>query len=732
MMDLVKRQRMQARLPEVQAVQEAVKAYLKSRTSKSSNRIPDTQALLLLQSYEYILGQNSDAAEADADAQKSAPIDTELCSAALWSMSNEVAPAHLKLARLLYNTKRQYAPVTMLSIELRALVRMACGLDKAAEALHVLEEGRRHTELPPPQTKDRTLLAYAYGLVLEAYSRKSDKSGLLKTLNAGKWFDFDATTEAAISMVIFYSNHEDPANLEKWVMRLSSSKSDEQDQSVFAEPLRAALDYCWRSKRLDLGHGFVRAMMTSNPCKPVWDEILVWGFLLQKSVDEVNRMMNVMVQSNKGLAKDRSQRRLPDTSTINRLVETAIADKDPYVAERLIATGKERGIEPDARTLTLQMQYRLDVKDVDGALIAYKHLQSKDLSSNDDVPAVNRLLVALCTSGRHDFDTIMNVAADLSDRRAIFEPSTVQTLAVLHLERDEVQDVQDLIRTHAHGYSSADRADLRTAIKDFCLKKTTPVASLWDAYHILRQDFDEMPREDRTQIMQACFDRNRADMALHVFSHMRAHSRDDTIPDADTYLAAFLGAGQIKDGKCLRALHNQMKIDTTVNVTTRMLNGLMIAYTDCQQGEEALDIWDDISASQEGPTYNSIQIAFRVCEKTSFADVKAQEIWSRLRRNGVEVDQSLWAAYIAALVGNGDVNNAVTTLEQAYQKDEVELDPLMLGSLYNAAILSHKHPLVAMWASKEHSEAWAKLQEVGLAFGEYRFKSYQVDRSVKP
>ncbi|KAK0767329.1 hypothetical protein LTR02_018322, partial [Friedmanniomyces endolithicus] len=116
-----------------------------------------------------------------------------------------------------------------------------------------------------------------------------------------------------------------------------------------------------------------------------------------------------MERANEGILDKESWRR-PDTATINALVEYAISKDDPYTAERFIALGRDRGIEPDARTYVLQMAYRLGVNDIDGALTAYKNLQTMDLSSDEDIPAVNKLIGALCSSKQHDFDTIMNVA----------------------------------------------------------------------------------------------------------------------------------------------------------------------------------------------------------------------------------------------------------------------------------------------------------------------------------
>ncbi|KAK3064936.1 hypothetical protein LTR53_018334, partial [Teratosphaeriaceae sp. CCFEE 6253] len=277
-----------------------------------------------------------------------------------------------------------------------------------------------------------------------------------------------------------------------------------------------------------------------------------------------------------------------------------------------------------------------------------------DLPTDEDVPVVNALIIALCSSGRHDFDTVMNVAADLSDRRARFEPTTVATLSLLHLDRDELHDVIDLLHTHAYHYSSTERATVREMLVAHCLDPKTPVARSWDAYAIIRDVFDELSRGPRTQLMTNFFTHDRPDMAVHVFNHMRSHSREDTMPTVDTYVTAFMGAAARHDLESLEVLHNQLKLDFNITLTTHLRNALIIAYTSCGSPRRALSFWDDIVASREGPSYKSVQIALRACERSPFGDLKAQEIWGRLRRMRVDLDPAMWASYVAALAGNGD------------------------------------------------------------------------------
>jgi len=416
-------------------------------------------------------------------------------------------------------------------------------------------------------------------------------------------------------------------------------------------------------------------MTAGTPTKYQWDMILEWAVASGKGADEIDRMIGIMERANQSLPEEK--RPTPDTRTLNKLVKVAVDRNDPYLAERLIAVGKARNMQPDALTLIYQMQYRLAVKDVDGALTVYKHLQSHDLSGDEDVFVVNELIQTMCASGRQDFDSIMNVAADLSDRQARFDPETVSALSVLHLSRDEVHDVIDLLNTHVYGFDIAGRESVRNTLIENCLRPSTTTAQAWDTYIIVKQIFDDTAREQRVKIMNEFFRRQRPDMAVHVFNHMRAHTRQDTFPTAETYVACLSGIGKAKDEESLEVVYNQLKLDFNVEPTTLLYNALMKAYTNCESPRTALGFWDDIATSREGPNINSIHLAMRACEDAPWGDEKARKIWAKLNRTGIELDQDLWASYAAALVGNGNIDSAINALEEAHVEQGLDMDTLV-------------------------------------------------------
>lgn len=716
MMEYAKMERLSARLPPVEDVLKALQSFFQDKTT-NKRPIEDSQAHLAVQSLRYVLGH-----------EKKRTAEEPIISNAMLKMAartghylpKETSPAHTELARLVYeelSARRDpgTAPNTTVEHAFASYVKVMCatGFSEQARELLIGKPAHRKT--------------WAY--VVFGFLQENNEAEMLRTLqmadDAG--FKSDGASEAGIAM--FYAKRNNFAAATQWWQEYSETIGRDvgrYDANLVGSILRC----CLQAKQIEFGQSLVREFMQSSPPKRLWDVVFVWAAGTGKGVDEIDRMISVMEDSNQSLPE--AEWRIPDVATINALVEYAISKNDPYMAERFIALGQARNIEPDAKTFVLQMDYRLSVDDIDGALIAYKHLQALDLSSKEDVPVVNRLIVAMCTTRRHDFDSIMNVAADLSDRQARFDPATVSTLCVLHLSRDELHDVIDLLNTHAFHYSSSERASIRDTLLTYMLDPKTTTTRAWDCYTIWRQVFDEVNREQRTAVMADFFLRKRADMAVHVFNHMRAHTRADTIPTIDTYVAAFMGAAKLEDLESLEVVHNQMKLDYNINISTYLLNALILAYTACDMPRRALDFWQDIVKSREGPTYNSLHIAFRACEKAPFGDLQAQEIWDLLRRRGVERDQRLWASYVSGLAGNGDIANVIQIIEKAEQENEVDVDSYLLGSFFNAIPGQSKQEDVAIWIKERYPEIWTELGKIGVNVREDDMRFWKIDRDVGP
>lgn len=757
MRELAKRERMRARMPPIEDVEHAFNQLFQAKQRKRST-LTDTEAQLAAQSLRYILRTRETADEKGTSGNDFPGSNTVgRVSQILGDFFSVSSDAHVDLARMLYDlqVKDKY---WLRRRALVAYVQTLCRTGQSSMARDVVqqyeqsvadthvdllgeaaEEGVRDEEVDSmtgevdvDEQNQRPFEANTvWPIVLQGFVRENNETEvqrILSVIEARKVFN----PSVCGAMIDFSLQRNDPDELKRWwsLYREATDLTTPITELITSNMLLKVFKWCLANDELEIGHKIVRDIMISNPPKSLWDATLVWAAGTKKSVDEIDRMMSVMEKSNESIS-DRSQWRVPDIDSINRLVEFAISINDPYMAERFIALGRERRIEPNAKTLVLQMEYRLTVNDVDGALIAYKNLQSQDTSGNEDLPTINRLIVALCQSNRHDFDTIMNVAADLSDRRARFDALTVSTLSILHLNRDEPDDVIDLLNTHAFHYSSAERQSIRDTLRTIVLDPKTPTSRAWQGYDILKTVFDEMPRPERTELMSSFLDRQRADMAVHIFQNMRTHSRADTIPIIDTYVAAFMGLAKLRDLESLEVVHNLLKLDYNIDSTTYLYNALMIGYTACGKPRTAIGFWNDIVTSREGPTYNSIHAALRACEKAPWGDIRAKEIWEMLRARNVELDQSLWASYIAALGGNGDVQSAIGTIEVATDKAEMEVDEDILGNLYNAVGYA-KQPEIEAFAREKYPDIWRRLEEIGMEVDEDGLKAFKVDHKVGP
>lgn len=747
MMEYAKRERMRARLPPVEDVADAFQAFFMAKKDPGS-LVEDTHARLILQSLRYVLRAHREAAEAGQHFEDVLP--SEHLSRAALVLSKQMHPTsdHLHLAEALFNELSfRNAPLAMTYTAnvARMIILVRTGRPSEARKLLLAVEaeyrfGHEETLWDIKHFPDRSVIIHikrskAWDSILQGFVREGNDAHVLDTLEMMKHRGLASRIPVSQIMLEHCMSRVDVPSVKRWWTSLQTQRSEIHNPGTrltkYHDAVSDLLKWCLRTGNLAFGQEVVRSILQANPEKRLWDAVFVWAAGNRKGVDEIARMMDVMEKSNDTIGEEKHWRKA-DVVTINALVECAISQRDPYMAERFINVGRERGIEPDARTFILQMDYRLSVGDVDGALVAYTHRQAHDLDTDEDFPAINRLLVALCTSQRHDFDTIMNVAADLSDRRARFEPLTVSALSVLHLNRDEIHDVIDLLNTHAFSFSSTDRGSVRQALTDYALLPTTSTIRSWDAYTILRTIFDEMPREPRTQLMRNFLSRERPDMAVNVFNHMRAHSREDTMPTIETYVSAFLGCAKLRDLESLEVIHNQLKLDYNVTPGTYVRNALVIAYTSCDRPRRALDFWDEIVTSREGPTYDSIHIALRACEKAPFGDMKAKGIWERLRRNNVELDQSMWASYIAALAGNGDNELAIGTFEKAVASDELVPDVFVLASMFNAAPGQVKQAEIEEFAKERFGDLWAEVLENGVEKDEDFMRLIKVDRSVTP
>ncbi|KAL1847406.1 hypothetical protein VTK73DRAFT_10350 [Phialemonium thermophilum] len=514
---------------------------------------------------------------------------------------------------------------------------------------------------------------------------------------------YGGSVEAASRLAEYWQRLLDDGTMYKgakalWVLVLRGLAAEGKEGDLMRVAEKAAnlgVDYMPMFHRQQWLQSVFQDLCDTNPPKPLWDVIFEWAVLvLRKGVDDVKDMIDTMIRHNQ-----HGKNVKPDTETINGLVRAAIERKDPYLAERFVGLGKDLGIAPDSTTYILQMDYRIDARDFSGARAVYGKLEGAAISNDEDLPVLNKYIRALCAVESPDIERILDITTSIEHRQAALEPETVVELCTLFLKTDQQYEVIDTLSLHT--------------------------------VRLLRQFFPETEPSDRVQLMDAFFDRKRPDMACYIFGHMRAHPNPEQRPTNEVYIRCFEGLGRCPDMESLRMVHNMLKMDTTIQMETRLYNALMLAYATSEDPSRALDFWDEITNSAEGPTYNSLAIIMSVCEKLPFGDRKAREIWNKMQRMDLEVPPFVFTAYCGAIAGQGlleEVKKLILGMDSG-----VGYPPnlMTLAVVYNALPGQNLKECFEEWAKEEYPEIWKRLVSKGRKRTAEGLEMFKVSRELK-
>ncbi|MCJ1436910.1 hypothetical protein MMC27_006293 [Xylographa pallens] len=612
--------------------------------------------------------------------------------------------SRVELARLLFeelrlreeNSSPENDPFVYERLDLAPYVRILSQSGNTSKARELVEEYWKRGLI-----KDSLTLWHH---LLRGSAREAKEEEILRTIDLMRANEVAFDVDAHQALTLAYIRLGDLASTKRWyIYPIDNGGTPSARLNVMI------LKLCINQKDFQWGQDIFTKILDQNPDKDAWDVIFQWASAKGKGVDEVERMMNVMIETN---TKTGNNIR-PDIYTINELIDLANKMNDSYTAERYVALAHKWKIPLNAQTCLLQLDYRINIGDLDGARHVCKDLQSYEVSGGKDIPLINKLILALCNAKTQDYSSIMGLVEDLTERKARFDPATVSALCLLHLQRNELHDVIDLLQTHAFHYDIEERAFVRDTFVNFCLDRNNSTAMAWDAYTISRQIFTETERDTRTQLMNEFFARKRSDMATHVFGHMRQSPFPQKRPTADTYTQCMEGIAKQADTNSMEIVHNMLKLDSEVEPDTRLHNALMMAYSACGQHDRSLDFWDDIVYSREGPTYDSIRIALRACQLTPFGERRARDIWRRLQRFEIEVTKEIYEAYVAALAGQGLIAESTELMGKMEKEAGHKPNAISLGVFYNASPGSVKKAQVEEWIKANYPGAWDELESMG-------------------
>ncbi|KAL8786664.1 MAG: hypothetical protein Q9195_008118 [Heterodermia aff. obscurata] len=706
---------MRARPPSVEDVIRAFNAFVQYRC-KENMPVQDTQITYIMGALRY-LQQNNAGTEGFGLATK----DLRMAIITLsFRPYDEGDTARLQLAKTLYqelerrrllgneSEEKLESSVAKGSIVARNLIPYlkilsACG--QPVEARNLVE-----------QYFDSDLKRFAYspwGWVIKGFLRQHAEDEVLKTISIMRSLSMPFNQSVHQTITSYYAKKGDFNSMKRWY-----NTAIDDERSPLLRATEDVLEACIREKEYDWGNSVFKSILERRvQSNRGWRLILIWAAAKGKGVDEIERMMNVMLRRNEDLP-DR-EHVVPDIMMINGLIELAMSRDDPYTAERYVALGQKWKIEPDVRTLLLQLEYRLRVGDLDGARATYTRLQAEDTSNDSHIPLVNKLIVALCEK-KGSYNVIMSIVDDLSERKATLELPTVAALCRLHLQRDEPNKIDPLLSTHTHNYSVLQRESIQDVFVKFILDRKNPDSQAWDAYTILSPAFPETSLALRTELMSEFFSRGCDDMGIHLFGYMRQQQNPSTRATVDTYTSclegiARAGAKSRFGGKYKSAylIHNMLKVDPDIEPNTRVKNGLMLAFTACGAPDQALEIWNDIAHSREGPTYSSIQLALQACETAPSGGRVVRDIWARLQRFGIQVTREIYAAYVGVLSSRGAFQECIESIERAEAETGYKPDSLLIGTFYNAMPHKDNKEQVENWAKQAYPEVWKELLAMG-------------------
>ena len=568
---------------------------------------------------------------------------------------------HLGLAKLLYgDISRRIQSMRELGVDeetikeasgakngndFQTLIEALTKYGGSLEAVELLAEYRRQFQ---PGEKLQTPMKINWTSVLRGLAKEGREEELLREYRRAEEAGVEYMPNLHEIMSTFYAARDRVEETKHWF-----------EKPVHANWLRTPESYLAMA-RFAVRNGeqqwlepYFEQLVNSKPQKEWWDVVLQWAVLaMDKGVEDIKQMMKVMSATVQGKKGPR-----PDAATIDALLIAAIEKKNPYLAERFLSLATELGIAPRATTYILQMDYRLDAQDLSGVHAIYDKLLKGEVEvrNDEDLPVLNKYLRTLCSASEPDVERVLDITADLEQRHVALEPETVVALCMLFLRNDNQYDVIDTLSLHTVSYSLEERAQVRRAFVDYILNPKTSTARVWDCYSLLRQFFPETEPSDRVRLMDAFFARRRPDMAAYIFGHMRGHDNPDQRPTLDIYVRCLEGLGRNPDADSLRMVHNMLKMDTTVQLDTRLRNALMMAYAASEDPDVAIEFWREITNSAEGPSYNSLAIVFWACELMPgpFGDRTAREIWAKVQRMDLEVPRDVFDAYCGAIAGSG-------------------------------------------------------------------------------
>ncbi|KAJ5234448.1 uncharacterized protein N7469_003616 [Penicillium citrinum] len=431
---------------------------------------------------------------------------------------------------------------------------------------------------------------------------------------------------------------------------------------------------------------------------------------------EASRGSNASVLAEKVKSWSAKNAQIKEAITVadfNALIEYAVAIQDPQLAIELEALAEEWDVFPNEQTYMLQLESATSSKDVKRSLKLLESQVDPNVLASDNLPLANRLITMLCASKQSDalFERISALLDPLFQDNVRLEPQTVTALTRMLLYRHDFGAVSELLRPRLGTFDSEGKSLVRAALVEFIMDPSQKDDHVWTIYELFKMAFPETGVSTRTELMCSFFNRNRSDLAALVFGHMRQAEDPTRRPKPDTYARCLQGIARAADATNLELVHNMLKLDLEVELNTRILNGLMLAYAECEMPEKSMEIFRQILQSDEGPSHKTLAIFFKACEGHNDGTYEATKMLNKIKKLDIEIDRRLYSSFLEALAAQGEFELGTEAIDNMESEIGVPPTSTTIGLFYNASPAQFWKDKVEAWARKKYPDLWAHLSK---------------------
>lgn len=510
-----------------------------------------------------------------------------------------------------------------------------------------------------------------WGKVLAGFSIEGNEAALLQTWGKLEEAGIDIHPKLYTPLVTFYCERNELGKARIWYDRVVASEH-EPVSSAYVEILRS----CLRTRNYEWGNEVVKALLEGkdpNLGREAWHAVLRWNIAIGRTPEEISQMLDMMDER----AKAVDTLPVPNIDTINNLLRFGMGFLGPeFNFSGILAIADKRGFDGDRTTLELRLVHKVQTNDLRSALEVYEDLRTTLIPRDYQATETKSFLRALCSQEPLNRPLIRSVYSDLLEWGVRLDGETLCVMLKYFLEECTFKDVIHLLTRETH--STSEKARIIHEMGEYIGRDTTSIEAAWDTYQILYQLFPETSIHQRNELMNLFFQLGRSDMGVLIFQHMRQSRKRK--PDRRSYAIALAGVAMSRDLEALKVIHNALKMNYQFDPDTRLLNGLMRAYTNCGLPSRALEFWNHIRKSRQGPDDASISIALDSCGRLDDGMSTARILWGQLRSTGVRPSANNYCAYIEALGRNGMWNEGFRLAKEMQSLDNLEPTFRLYGS----------------------------------------------------